>query len=167
MNAREVLALVAPLKARIMGLVTMAEVRLSRESSALRELQLQQRGKVTPDDFQHLEPYGFTSAPGAGAEAIVLNLGGDQSQPIVIAVGDRRYRVTVAEGEVAIYHRDGHKIVLRDDRITVEAPLVEVHTTGGTLSVANGVLTGTDIDPYTGQTYASLGSGSSVLRAGD
>jgi phage baseplate assembly protein V len=166
-NAREVLALVAPLRSRIMGLVSLAEVRLRRETSAFRELQLQQKGKTTPDDFQHVEPYGFTSAAGAGAEAVVFNLGGDQSQPIVIAVGDRRYRVQVDEGEVAVYHRLGHKIVLREDRITVEAPLVEVHTSGGTLTVANGVVTGTDIDPYTGQTYASLGSGSSVLRAGD
>jgi phage baseplate assembly protein V len=165
MNAREVLALVAPLKARIMGLVTLAEVRLSRESTALREYQLQQSGKTTPDDFQHLEPYGFTSAPAAGAEAVVLNLGGDQSRPIVIAVGDRRYRVQVAEGEVAIYHREGHKIVMREDRITVEAPLVEVHTAGEVLTISNGVLTGADVDPYTGQTYASLGMGSSVLRA--
>lgn len=165
MNAREVLALVAPLKSRLMGLVSLAEVRLRRETSAFRELQLQRRGKVTPDDFQHVEPYGFTSAAGAGAEAVVLNLGGDQAQPIVIAVGDRRYRVQVDEGEVAIYHREGHKIVMREDRITVEAPLVEVHTTGATLTIANGVLTGADVDPYTGQTYASIGSGSSILRA--
>lgn len=165
MNAREVLALVAPLRSRIMGLVALAEVRLARESSTFRELQLRIRGKTTPDDFQHVEPYGFTSAPGAGAEAVVLNLGGDQSQPIVIAVGDRRYRIQVDEGEVAVYHRDGHKIVLRDDRITVEAPLVEVHTTGTTLTIANGVLTGADVDPYTGQPYAALGMGSAVLRA--
>lgn len=165
MNAREVLALVAPLKSRIMGLVSLAEVRLRKETTAFRELQLQKGGKTTPDDYQHVEPYGFTSAAGAGSEAVVLNLGGDQSQPIVILVGDRRYRLQVEDGEVAVYHREGHKIVLREDRITVEAPLVEVHTSGQVLTIGNGVLTGADVDPYTGQPYSALGMGSSKLRA--
>ena len=153
--------------ARTRNMIRLTEVSLARESTSLRELQLQDRGRTGPDDIQHLEPYGFTSAPLAGAEAIVLSPEGDRTRALVIAVGDRRYRVIVEAGEVCIYNNAGHKIVLKSDRIVVEAPLVEIRPSGGVLTALNGVLTGTDIDPYTGQTYASIGSGSSVLRAGD
>jgi len=57
--------------------------------------------------FQH---YGFTSIPLEGAEAILLRQG---NQLIVIASDDRRYRLSVEEGEVALYTDEGDHIHMK------------------------------------------------------
>lgn len=93
--------------------------------------------------IEHLEPYGFTANPLAGAEGIVMFPGGDRSHGVLITVCDRRYRLTgLQSGEVAIYTDEGDKIVLRRgnciecdtrqfivnavEKITFNTPLFEV-----------------------------------------
>lgn len=70
-----------------------------------------------PCDAEFVQPFGLASAPVAGAGAVVLNLNGDRSHAIAINVGDNRYRVEVAAGEVALYNQDGAKIHLKAGRI--------------------------------------------------
>lgn len=121
MNPREVLALVAPMRERIRSILELAEVRLVVEAKKLRDLQLWLLGEITPSDYQHMEPYGFTARPIPGAEAVLLNVSGDRSDPIVIQVTDRRYRIqTLAEGEVAIYDDQGAYVKLGRSGIVVE-----------------------------------------------
>lgn len=61
--------------------------------------------------FQH---YGFSSAPLAGAEVIVI---GEGNHIVIVAEDDRRYRVGVEGGEVAIYSHEGDKIHLKQGRV--------------------------------------------------
>ena len=74
------------------------------------------------DDFEHMEPYGFTSHPHPGAEAILAALGGMREHSVAVVVGDKRYRLTgLDEGEVAIYTDENnsggaHRIVLKRGR---------------------------------------------------
>lgn len=63
--------------------------------------------------FQH---YGFTSRPLSGAEVIIIKEG---NHYIAIASDDRRYRLAVEDGEVALYTDEGDKIHLKRDR-TIE-----------------------------------------------
>jgi phage baseplate assembly protein V len=57
------------------------------------------------DNLEHFQPYGFTSAPMLGAEALVQFLGGNRGHGIATVVSDGRSRPrTLNEGEVAIYH---------------------------------------------------------------
>jgi len=63
--------------------------------------------------FQH---YGFTSRPLEGAEAIIIKEG---NHIVMIASDDRRYRIALEEGEVALYTDEGDKIHLKRDR-TIE-----------------------------------------------
>ncbi len=76
-------------------------------------------------EAEHLQPYGLTYVPLAGAEAVALFPAGDRSHPLIVAIGDRRHRLSgLGPGEVALYtHEDGpgggHRIVLRADR-TIE-----------------------------------------------
>ena len=60
--------------------------------------------------FQH---YGFTSRPLAGAEAILIREG---NQIIMIASDDRRYRLALEDGEVALYSDEGDHIHLKRGR---------------------------------------------------
>lgn len=66
--------------------------------------------------FQH---YGFTSAPPAGTQCIVLPLGGKTAHGVIVATEHAAYRIQGLEsGEVALYTQDdkeshGHRIVFR------------------------------------------------------
>lgn len=57
-----------------------------------------------PDDDQHTK----------AAEAIVVYLGGDMSHPIVLAIGDRRFRLqNLQEGEFAIHDDQASRSICR------------------------------------------------------
>ena len=74
------------------------------------------------DEFEHMEPYGFTSHPHPGAEAILAALGGMREHSVAVVVGDKRYRLTGLDaGEVAIYTDENnsggaHRIVMKRGR---------------------------------------------------
>lgn len=75
-------------------------------------------GGESIENVEHIEPYGFTSAPLAGAEAVVLFPSGDRSHGVAIAVADRRYRLKgLRGGEVAIYTDEGDSIILKRDNV--------------------------------------------------
>jgi phage baseplate assembly protein V len=67
--------------------------------------------------FQH---YGFTSRPLSGSEVIILNEG---NHIVAIATDDRRYRIFLEAGEVALYTDEGDYIHFRRNR--------EIHVKGG------------------------------------
>ncbi|MGC9741841.1 phage baseplate assembly protein V [Pseudomonas sp. P1B16] len=61
--------------------------------------------------------YGFTSAPLAGAEFIVLPIGGNSKHAVVIATEDARYRLKIQDGEVALYSDEGDHVHLKRGRV--------------------------------------------------
>lgn len=63
---------------------------------------------------EYLQHYGYTSRPQPGAEAIIIREG---NHIVMIASDDRRYRISIEEGEVALYTDEGDKIHLRRNRI--------------------------------------------------
>jgi len=100
-------------------------VRRASYANNTRFLQMQVEGGQPLDNLEHLEPFGFTSHPVAGAEGLVLAFNGNGSHSVVFCVGDRRYRMQVEEGEVAIYNRHSDHVHLRDDRtIVAKAPKI-------------------------------------------
>lgn len=78
-------------------------------------------GGEPKESVEHLEPYGFTSAPQDGAEALALFPSGDRSHGVVVVVSDRRYRIKgLKRGEVAIYDDQGKSVTLTRDGIVVD-----------------------------------------------
>ncbi len=87
------------------------------------------------ESFQH---YGFSSAPLAGAEVIIMREG---NHIVIVAEDDRRYRLAVGGGEVALYSHEGDHVHLKSGRVVeivtetllikastkvrIESPLVE------------------------------------------
>lgn len=64
--------------------------------------------------FQH---FGFSSAPPAGTQLIVLPLGGRTSAAVVIASEHGSYRFQLgADGEACVYNQWGDHVHLRQDR---------------------------------------------------
>lgn len=106
-------------------LVSRAVLALINDAAKLQRLQIQLMADEERGDVERFQDYGFTSHPRQGAEAIALSVGGSRSHMVVIAVEDRRYRLTgLEEGEVAMYTDEGDKIVLKRGR--------EIEVTAGT-----------------------------------
>jgi phage baseplate assembly protein V len=87
-------------------------------------------GETVQDNelFQH---YGWTSHAPAGTEAVVLPIGGNSSQGIIIATEHAQYRIKdLAAGEVAIYTDEGDSIVLkRGHLIEVTTQTLKINAT--------------------------------------
>jgi len=94
---------------------------------------------VSGELFQH---YGFSSAPLAGAEYLVIPVGGKSGHAVVVASEDGRYRLKLQDGEVSLYTDEGDYVhmkrgrvieVVTDDlvfkvknKVRFETPLVEM-----------------------------------------
>ncbi|WP_312993400.1 phage baseplate assembly protein V [Achromobacter animicus] len=84
----------------------------------LQAIQVRLTAGEVKGNVEHFEPYGWTSHPHPGAEAVVAFLGGDRSHGVVLCATDRRYRLVELEaGEVAIYSDEGDSVVLKRGRV--------------------------------------------------
>ena len=168
MTRQELGAILGPLFARVRGLVVFGKVAASTASGDGQTIQAEAQAGEDTGNVQHLEPFGFTSRPKAGAEALLLSI--NEEEEVVIVVGDRRYRLKgLVAVEVALYNdTTGVSVELRNTptpRIVIVAPKVEIRTLAGVLTPIDGVLTGKAIDPYTGQTHFALGNASGKVFA--
>ena len=105
------------------------------------------RENETFQNREFIQQYGFTSRPPVGAEAVLINEG---NHILMIGTDDRRYRVAVEGGEVAIYSQYGQRIVMKaNGEIHINGPIVLTGnlTMTGNLAVTGDVTaTGTIID---------------------
>jgi phage baseplate assembly protein V len=89
------------------------------------------------DRHELFQQFGFTSAPPAGTQVIVLPLGGRTSAAVVVATEHGGYRFQLgADGEVAIYNQWGDYVHLRADRsihlvaqakVVIDTDVVEIN----------------------------------------
>lgn len=106
---------------RVRGMVSRAVVSLVNDAFKLQGLQVTLMAGQTPDDVERFQSYGLTSVPHPGAEGIALAVGGSTGHTVVIAVDDRRFRLTDLQGgEVALYDDLGHKLHLTRDGIVID-----------------------------------------------
>lgn len=109
-------SLLRPLANRVANAVARAVVHLVDDDKKLQLLQVGALADETIDGAEHHQPYGLSSVPLDGAEAVVVFPNGDRSHPLVVAVSDRRYRPTGSEpGEVTVYNNTGAKITMTKD----------------------------------------------------
>lgn len=119
---------------RLRVLLDRGVLRRADYAGKVRVMQVSMRPGTVLDGVEHLEPYGWTSHPLAGCEQLVGNLGGNSGRAVVIISSDRRHRIVIDEGEVAIYHHTGDFVHLKNggeihvkaaSKVFVETPLVE------------------------------------------
>lgn len=131
--------LLKPLQTRVANMVARAVVQLVDDGTKLQRLQLVVLDGETRSGLERFQEYGLTSVPMAGAEAVVVFVGGRRDHGLVVGVDDRRYRPTgLAPGEVALYHKDGAQVLLKaDGSIEVTAkPGANVVLNGGLQPIA-------------------------------
>lgn len=125
--------LLRPLRRGLAQLVTRAVVTLVNDAAKMQTLQLSLLADETLDGAEHWQQYGFTAVPHAGAEALVVSVGGHRAHSVVIACADRRYRLTgMQNGEVAIYTDEEDKIHFKRGRVID----IETHTLNITAATA-------------------------------
>ena len=150
------------LEGRVRGMVARAIVRLVDDARQAQEVQIELLADESQDAVERFQNYGLTSVPHAGAEALVVFAGGLRSHGVVLAVEDRRYRLTgLEDGEVALFDDLGNVVKLGRDalsltavtKVMVSAPVVDV--------AADRVDVTSDIINLGG------GGGAAVARVGD
>ena len=77
---------------------------------AIKRFSASGRDAETFADREYFQHYGFTSRPLSGAEAIIIREG---NHIVMIASDDRRYRIALEAGEVALYTDEGDKVHLK------------------------------------------------------
>ena len=102
------------------GVVALVNDGLRMQENQIRLLE----GEVI-DNAERPQQYGFSSHPLPGAECFVVFCGAAREHPLVLAVEDRRYRVTgLKPGEAVMYTDEGDTITLKRGNI------IEVATKG-------------------------------------
>jgi phage gp45-like len=138
MDIKDLLKIIAPLQRKIMLMVGRAVLTTIKDSGDYQTLQVSLLGEDVIDGPERLQNYGFTSVPKAGADAILVCIGGSHDNGIVIACDDKRYRLKgLASGEVAIYTDEGDKIHLkRGNNIEITTQTLKIN---GKLNVTGNI----------------------------
>jgi phage baseplate assembly protein V len=105
---------------RVMMMFGRGVLRSVNDSNGRQQLQVELLKGELRDGVEHMQNYGFTSHP-TGGDVAVAFIGGNREQGIVLVVDDRRYRISLEPGEVAIYDDQGNKIELLREMIKVTA----------------------------------------------
>ncbi len=140
--------LAGPMARQIRMMISRAIINLVNDDGGLQEVQVgllampQPGGTVgreLSDNVEVVRQYGFTAHPHPGAEAVFVSVAGIRSHGLVIAIEDRRYRLTgLAAGEVALYDDLGQTVHLTRTGIVIkgaglpltitDAPKVRIET---------------------------------------
>tara|TARA_R110002074_G_scaffold253081_2_gene425061 strand:- start:8623 stop:9120 length:498 start_codon:yes stop_codon:yes gene_type:complete len=108
---------------RLMMMLARGTVTAVNDTRLMQTLSLDLTADEFKDDVERFQDYGFTTNPPPGLEALVAFVGGNRSHGIVLAVGDRQFRLKgLASGEVAIYDDQAQVIYLRRDGILLDSP---------------------------------------------
>lgn len=106
-----------PLRRRVATLISRAVLSAVNSAPGCQTLQVTILADEPQTDVEHIEPYGFTSNPPAGAEGIILNVAGQRGACVGLNFGNRGFRVLgLKSGEVCIFTDEGDKITLKRDR---------------------------------------------------
>lgn len=149
----------------LQDLAARATVTAKKGMRKLRTLQLLLLANDVRDDVEHCEPYGFTSEPHPGAEAVAISLGGDREHTLAVTVFDRRYRpADLADGEVVVYDSLGRKVYLSRSGIRVEGASSPITaTTSSTITLkASKVIIDAEVE-----TTKSIKAGEDIQAAGE
>lgn len=153
----------SPMKRAVLNMVGKAVIKAVDDTQKLQLMKIQTNADELQDEVERIQQYGFTSHPQNNAEAIILAIGGDPSNLIVIGTDDTRYRIKLAQGEVALYDDQGQFIKLkRNNKIEVKGGEVIVGEDADIESIVIGDSLKTYIDSLLSDVFSSW-----VIVAGD
>lgn len=105
---------------RVMMMVSRGVLRAVKDDGGRQQLQVELLKDELRDGVERMQSYGMTSHP-LGGDVVAVFLNGNREKGIVLAVDDRRYRLSLEPGEVALYDDLGNKVELLRDMLKVTA----------------------------------------------
>ncbi|MDB5822158.1 MAG: putative baseplate assembly protein Gp45,Mu-like protein [Herminiimonas sp.] len=98
---------------RLLHVVGRGRVTQGNDTGNVQTLQLRLGPDELRDNTPRLAEFGFTSMPPVGSDAVLVFVGGDRSNGVVIATGHQASRLkNLKAGEVAIYDDQGQSVYL-------------------------------------------------------
>jgi phage baseplate assembly protein V len=108
------------MRAKVQLMVGRAILSAVSDGGPIQTVQAQLLADEVLDDVEHVQHYGYTSVPLAGAEGVLVFVGGNRDHGLVIATDDRRHRpIGLEPGEVAIYDDQGQEVRITRGGIVV------------------------------------------------
>lgn len=97
-----------PVTARVRNMIVRGVIKLVNDELKIQKIQASLLAGELKDGLEHYQGYGITSNAPAGSEALVVFCGGDRSNGVIVAIGDRKFRLKgLKPGEVALYTDEG------------------------------------------------------------
>lgn len=122
---------------RILMLIGRGEIKLVDDSKVVQIVQVNLGPLETRDNTPRSAEYGFASNPPAGTDCVLLFVGGDRDNGIVIATNNKGARLkNLQPGEVAIHDDQGRWIWLKRGSIEIDAKNTPVDVNNVTVLTA-------------------------------
>ena len=120
MVMRTMRKMMEPMARRVRLMIGRGVITMVNDATKEQTVQITLLNGEVLDGVERYQQYGLSTVPLARAEGIFVSFGGNRNHSVVIASGDRRYRLTGLEaGEVALHDDLGQKVHLKRDR-TIE-----------------------------------------------
>jgi phage baseplate assembly protein V len=154
---------IQPVANRLRNLVVRAVVNSVDDSGKWQRAQIEASDGETLSGVPVFQPYGFSSnapvaAGGDGPEALVVRIGGRPDNSVIIAIGDRRYRLpNLAAEEVAMYDAQGSIVKCQSNGDINLKPGSGTVTVTGDVVVSGNVTASGDLISQTGNVQAQGG----------
>ena len=136
------------------------------DGGAIQTAQAQLLADEVQDGAERIQQYGFSSVPLAGAEGVLVFVGGNRDHGLIIATDDRRHRKSgLQPGEVCLYTDEGDSIVLNRGRIVriTAGAQVEVTAPVVTIKAATKIRLETPLLEVTGDIKDQCDSGGKTM----
>jgi phage baseplate assembly protein V len=120
-----------PVERRVQMMVARGTLAAVNDETMLQELQVELLSDEVHEGVEHFQTYGLAAHPHPDAELVVIAPGGLRSHALVIAVGDRRYRMKgMEQGEVSLYDDQGQHVLLGRDGIVIHGKKLTFESEG-------------------------------------
>jgi phage gp45-like len=127
------------------------------DSPQIQLVKLDLGGNEVKENVERLQPYGLSTFPPSGGQAIVAFISGNREHPICLVVDDGATRAKVLDGEVILYSKHGNQVKLKS------AGKISIGVGTEDLNPLTGVVNGEALDAFTGLTQFALGNASSKV----
>ena len=117
-------ALIEGIRRRMMLLIGRAVIAAVKSDGGRVLVTLTQLDGEAPSEIELAEPWGFTSIPLSGSEAVTLSVMGERGNRVALSLGDRRHRPKDGkQGESFMFDDQQQQIAIRRGGIFIKSPL--------------------------------------------
>jgi phage baseplate assembly protein V len=142
----ESLAAIERLYRRIMLMIGRGRIKISKDDGPTQSHQVRLGKFETFDDIPRLSEYGFNSMPPGESDAVLVFMGGNRMDGVIVATGNQTYRMrSLKPGEVSISDNLGQSVYLTQAGIIVNGgglPVLVTNTPSVTLDTPMVHMTG-------------------------